>query len=67
MWSMNPIRLFSGSFRHGVHPEGHKEQTADLPIQRVPFVERYLMPLGQHIGAPARPVVNRARGCIGAS
>lgn len=45
------------SFAHGVHPEHHKEQTADLPIQRVPFVSRYMMPLGQHIGAPARPVV----------
>jgi electron transport complex protein RnfC len=46
------------SFDHGVHPRHHKEQTADLPIQRVPFVARYVMPLGQHIGAPARPVVS---------
>ncbi len=45
------------SFAHGVHPEHHKEQTGDLPIQRVPFVSRYVMPLGQHIGAPAKPVV----------
>jgi len=45
------------SFAHGVHPEHHKEQTADLPIQRVPFGKRYVMPLGQHIGAPAKPVV----------
>jgi electron transport complex protein RnfC len=45
------------SFSHGVHPEHHKEQTADLPIQRVPFCKRYVMPLGQHIGAPARAVV----------
>jgi len=45
------------SFSHGVHPEHHKEQTAELPIQRVPFCKRYVMPLGQHIGAPAKPVV----------
>jgi len=45
------------SFAHGVHPEHHKGQTADLPIQRVPFCKRYVMPLGQHIGAPAKPVV----------
>lgn len=45
------------SFDHGVHPRHHKEQTAELPIQRVPFVSRYVMPLGQHIGAPAKPVV----------
>jgi electron transport complex protein RnfC len=53
--------LFSlrSSFKHGVHPEHHKEQTYDLPIQRVPFVEHYVMPLGQHIGAPAKAVVSR--------
>lgn len=45
------------SFAHGVHPDHHKEQTADLPIQRVPFASHYVMPLGQHIGAPAKPVV----------
>ncbi len=45
------------SFSHGVHPPHHKDQTADLPIQRVPFVSRYIMPLGQHIGVPAEAVV----------
>lgn len=29
----------------------------DLPIQRVPFVGRYVLPLRQHLGAPARPIV----------
>lgn len=50
--------LFKDSFRHGVHPEGYKEATVDLPIQRVPFVDRYVMPLGQHIGVPAKAVVS---------
>ncbi len=54
---MSLLNLFERSFSHGVHPAGHKEQTVDRPIQRVPFGERYLMPLGQHIGAPAKPVV----------
>ena len=51
--------LFSlrGSFHHGVHPDPHKEQTVDHAVQRVPFVARYVMPLGQHIGVPAKPVV----------
>lgn len=48
---------FRGSFRHGVHPDPHKDQTADLAVQRVPFVERYVLPQGQHIGVPAKPVV----------
>jgi len=45
------------SFEHGVHPAHLKEQTADLPIQRVPFVKDYVMPLGQHIGVPSEAVV----------
>jgi electron transport complex protein RnfC len=44
-------------FSHGVHPAGFKDRTADLPIQRMPFVGRYVMPLNQHLGAPAIPVV----------
>lgn len=48
---------WSPSFRHGVHPEGHKEATEHLPVERMPFVERYVLPLSQHIGAPSRPVV----------
>ncbi len=51
---------FSQSFSHGVHPPHHKEQTEDLPIQRIPFVSRYVLPLGQHIGIPAEPVVKLA-------
>lgn len=54
---MSLLSIFERSFSHGVHPDGRKEQTADRPIQRVPFGERYLMPLGQHIGAPAKPLV----------
>ena len=49
--------LLSPTFRHGVHPHGHKDQTQHLPIQRMPFVERYVLPLSQHTGAPCRPVV----------
>ncbi|MBT8087056.1 MAG: electron transport complex subunit RsxC [Gammaproteobacteria bacterium] len=46
-------------FEHGVHPAHLKEQTADLPIQRVPFVKDYVMPLGQHIGVPCEAVVEK--------
>lgn len=49
--------LFNKSFSHGVHPPGFKEQTADLPVQRMPFVGRYVMPLNQHIGALSKEIV----------
>ena len=47
-----------GGFEHGVHPPHLKEQTKDLPIQRVPFISTYVMPLDQHIGVPAKPIVD---------
>jgi electron transport complex protein RnfC len=56
-FSINPVHLFKKTFDHGVHPAHLKEQTCDLPVQRVPFVNEYLMPLGQHLGAPSKPVV----------
>jgi electron transport complex protein RnfC len=54
---MNPLPAFKRRFAHGVHPEEHSEQTAQQPIQRVPFVNQYILPLGQHLGVPARPIV----------
>ncbi len=47
----------SRSFKHGIHPQGHKEETEHLAVERMPFVDRYVMPLSQHAGAPSRPVV----------
>ena len=45
------------TFPHGVHPPEYKELSCTRPIERVPFVDEYTLPLGQHIGAPSRPVV----------
>ena len=49
--------LFKRSFSHGVHPDEFKERTEGLPIQRMPFVNRYVLPLHQHLGAPCKAVV----------
>ncbi len=46
------------SFRHGIHPQEHKEQTEHLPLQRLPFGHAYTIPLTQHIGAPCQPIVS---------
>jgi electron transport complex protein RnfC len=45
------------TFRNGVHPEEHKEATRGIPIERMPFVREYVLPLSQHIGAPSQAVV----------
>jgi electron transport complex protein RnfC len=54
---MRAFSLLRRNFEHGVHPAHHKNQTEHLPIQRVPFVKDYVMPLGQHIGVPSTPAV----------
>lgn len=49
------------TFKHGVHPEEYKELTHHLPVERMPFVEEYTIPLSQHIGAPSIPVVRKGQ------
>jgi electron transport complex protein RnfC len=40
-----------------VHPAEYKQATMGLPIERMPFVREYVLPLSQHIGTPSKPVV----------
>jgi Na+-translocating ferredoxin:NAD+ oxidoreductase subunit C len=47
----------ASTFRHGVHPREWKELTNQLPIERMPFVSEYVLPLSQHLGSPSVPVV----------
>lgn len=49
------------SFSHGVHPPESKEDTRDLPIEQFPFAPVMIVPLLQHIGQPARPVVREGQ------
>jgi len=45
------------TFAHGVHPAGNKN-TAGRPIRRLPFAPRMILPLAQHTGKPAVPIVS---------
>ncbi len=53
----NDISQKTLTFSHGIHPEYYKELSNHKPIERMPFVDEYILPLGQHIGAPSKPVV----------
>ncbi|MDD5297705.1 MAG: electron transport complex subunit RsxC [Rhodocyclaceae bacterium] len=54
---MSLLSYFRGeTFARGVHPPQHK-LTADMPIRRLPFAPRLIVPLSQHVGRPAKPVV----------
>ncbi|NOX36534.1 MAG: electron transport complex subunit RsxC [Calditrichaeota bacterium] len=45
------------TFKHGIHPDDYKHFTRHLSIERMPFVDEYVLPLSQHAGAPSRPLV----------
>lgn len=42
----------------GIHPAERKELSNRTPIQPAPLPKRLTLPLNQHIGAPAEPVVS---------
>jgi electron transport complex protein RnfC len=44
-------------FFHGVHPPDNKDLTRSESTRRMPFPDEVVLPLRQHIGAPATPVV----------
>lgn len=41
----------------GVHPDDHKRPAADAPLRLLPEPGRVYLPLSQHVGGAARPVV----------
>lgn len=41
----------------GVHPDDHKRPAADAPLRILPQPARVYMPLHQHVGGAARPIV----------
>lgn len=47
------------SFRRGVHPYGGKDYSAKKPIRLIEAEDIMVFPLSQHIGAPAKPVVEK--------
>lgn len=49
----------------GVHPDGHKHLTSQLPIKSIKLPRRLIVPLKQHTGAPAVPVVEVGNRVVG--
>jgi len=57
-------RFRKNTFRHGVHPPEMKDDTAGLAIRQFPFAPVLIVPLSQHLGKPARPVVREGQEVI---
>jgi len=53
------MRLFR--IRGGVHPEDHKRLSAEQDIENLPMPTLLHIPLQQHIGVPAEPLVRRGQ------
>ncbi len=52
------------TFRHGVHPPEAKDDTRDLAIRQFPFAPLLVVPLLQHSGKPAIPVVREGERVV---
>jgi electron transport complex protein RnfC len=48
----------TATFDRGIHPQYHKELTAGKPVEQARLPQRIVVPLSQHIGAPAEAGVN---------
>ncbi len=44
----------------GIHPDDHKELSCAVPVQVLPCPDELVVPLSQHLGAPAKPL--KAKG-----
>jgi electron transport complex protein RnfC len=52
--TLTTLRTFG---RGGIHPDPHKRETATRAIENVPPPPEVWLPLSQHIGEPATPIV----------
>ena len=46
------------TFKGGVHPPEHKTESNTQPIHPAPLPRHLVIPVSQHIGNPAKPIVN---------
>lgn len=51
------LKLTRALKRWGAHPDGRKQPAAGTAIAPIPLPPLFTLPLTQHIGAPARPLV----------
>ena len=45
-------------FKGGVHPPEHKAESSARPVRVAPLPKKLVIPLRQHIGSPAKPLVS---------
>jgi len=58
---MGLFNFQKNTFKHGVHPPEHKNETNGLPIRQFPFAQAIILPMAQHIGAPSQILVREGQ------
>lgn len=58
------LPFFRRSFRHGIHPDPSKGDTAGKPIKRFPFPDQLVLHLDQNIGKPSIPIVKKGQEVV---
>jgi electron transport complex protein RnfC len=48
-----------GSFQGGIHPNEQKELSENLAFEKMPAPKQIIIPLSQHAGKPAKPLVKK--------
>jgi len=62
---MSLLEFFTGKhLDRGLHVPEHKDLTSGLPIRRMPFAPMLVVPLSQHAGAPAIPLVREGQEVV---
>lgn len=62
---MSLTEFFTGKhLDRGLHVPEHKDLTSRLPIRRLPFAPMLVVPLSQHAGAPAIPIVREGQEVV---
>jgi len=46
------------TFKGGVHPPDHKSESNTRPVHAAPLPKKLVIPMRQHMGSPAKPVVS---------
>ena len=59
------MEFFTGKhLDRGLHVPEHKDLTSHLPIRRLPFAPVLVVPLSQHAGVPAIPIVREGQEVV---
>ncbi|MEO9805997.1 MAG: electron transport complex subunit RsxC [Reichenbachiella sp.] len=55
------LKISTHTFKHGIHPPEHKNDTNGLPIRQFPFAPVIILPVVQHIGAPSKIIIREGQ------